>query len=790
MKTFTFHHGSPGRPEDVKQLMPLEKTFLIKSLNRYKNEQSQSDIQCGYSFGCVEALKQAINNGAEEVFLISPFVFPKKSPSLIAKTLLKAPIIGNQVVGLMAKKAIDKLVQDSSSPASIPSEYLNDAQYYKKPALLKKAVLEKDYDQKQLKELLKKSKIKITAIIGDQDQSAKDQCDQLKQLCPLDIKVIKQAGHALPWTHQQQLCELIQGQKTNTDSKPYGYHQGESAKNNVCSFLEKHLEQCPERPILSWIHPEKIKQWDFNLETTLAHDSVTVKQLDEMVARIGAGLKKLGLAKGDRVIIFIPMSLYLYAAMFAVQKIGAIAVFLDSWARRDQLGQSADVVSPKMIISVEQAFAYLKEVPEIANIALKVVAGPTTNSYSAHLEALMQTPELCQTEPVASEHTALVTFTTGSSGTPKGANRTHRFLAAQHYALNRHLPYETSDADLPVFPIFSLNNLAAGVKTVIPAIDVGSPAQHDAAVLIAQMKSTNTTCTTLSPSLLNAVSAFCLQNNLELPFLRRIITGGAPVSKDDVVKIKKACPNAEVLVLYGSTEVEPMAHIEGQEMIDQVQSDDPEWVEEGVNVGHMDEGLSVKFLKINKDPIFIQQEKDWDLHTVSKGSVGEIIVAGEHVCESYYNNEEAFFRAKIRDQDGKVWHRTGDLGKLDEHGQLWLVGRVHNAIKRADEYSFPVRSEIIMKKCDFVDKCAYLGVADSALGEKTVCVFTTKQPEVDENRLNEMKSEIQRLMEKNKVKVDQIILTDQIPMDPRHHSKVEYTLLREDLRAKGKLSIQ
>src|SRR5690606_1967444 len=154
--------------------------------------------------------------------------------------------------------------------------------------------------------------------------------------------------------------------------------------------------------------------------------------------------------------------------------------------RRDQLGVSADVVAPRMMISVEKAFAYLSDVKQISDIGLKVVAGPHEGKYQATLESLMQGQK--RTEPVAveKEHTALITFTTGSSGTPKGADRGHRFLAAQHYALNRHLPYNADDVDLPVFPIFSLNNLAAGVKTVIPAIDVGAPNERDPILLYAQ----------------------------------------------------------------------------------------------------------------------------------------------------------------------------------------------------------------------------------------------------------------------------------------------------------------
>src|SRR5690606_683972 len=130
----------------------------------------------------------------------------------------------------------------------------------------------------------------------------------------------------------------------------------------------------------------------------------------------------------------------------------------------------------------------------------------------------------------------------------------------------------------------------------------------------------------LSPSLFNALSAWCLQSGHDLKFLRRIVTGGAPVSNDDVAQMKKVAPNAEILVLYGSTEVEPMAHIEAGEMLAQKSNPDPEIEDDGVNVGKMDSGLEVKYLKINKDPIFIKNQADWKEHEVPNGEVGEIIV--------------------------------------------------------------------------------------------------------------------------------------------------------------------
>ena len=83
-------------------------------------------------------------------------------------------------------------------------------------------------------------------------------------------------------------------------------------------------------------------------------------------------------------------------------------------------------------------------------------------------------------EPVRGEDPALITFTTGSSGRPKGAERSHRFLCAQHLALDREIPYRPDDIDLPVFPVFALNNLAGGVATVLPAIDLAATLRNNA----------------------------------------------------------------------------------------------------------------------------------------------------------------------------------------------------------------------------------------------------------------------------------------------------------------------
>lgn len=777
MKKIVVHHGSPGTSEDFNFLK--SKFNDVHCLKR--GETVQGDIYIGYSFGSYFAIRDFVENkNAEKLILLVPYLFAEPLGTL-KKCLISNSITSTLLISKMADGIIEDLLKKSSSPKEISSEYRNDAKKYKNVSVLRQAALEKEIPKNEIVSLCEKLKGREVHILwADSDQSlTNEHTSEIKALVHATETTFKNAGHAIAWTHREELLEKLE--EIILGSEKTGYFEGEDSRNNVATFLKEHVKSKPNKSVLAWVDLQKISTWKGDLSEPLPHESISVEDLDQLVSRISAGLKDIGIKKGDRVIIFIPMSLQLYAAMFALQKIGGVAVFLDSWARRDQLGVSAETADPKGIISLEKAFQYLKDVKEIESIPIKVSVGPTQGEYTTSLEALMKYETSEEVSPVEQEHTALITFTTGSSGRPKGADRSHRFLSAQHYALNRHIPYLDSDVDLPVFPIFSLNNLAAGVTTVIPAIDVGAPSEKDPLILIAQFLTMKVTCTTLSPSLLNAVSSFCLKNDLKLTGLKRIVTGGAPVSRDDVKRIKEAAPNAEILVLYGSTEVEPMAHIEAKDMLEQKGSSDIEIVEPGVNVGKFDSGLEVKYIKIVDGPISISSNSEWDNYEVSKGSPGEIIVSGEHVCRNYYNNQEAFIKTKIVDDRGRVWHRTGDLGFEDERGDLWLVGRVHNAINRGGEYCFPVRAEIVMKKISPILHAAYLGVEDEKLGEKTVAVFSVKENE----SIDQAKSEVERLLQKNEIIFDSVIHIDEIPMDPRHHSKVEYHVLRSRLKELG-----
>ncbi|KYG60377.1 AMP-ligase [Bdellovibrio bacteriovorus] len=794
MKTIIALHGNPGHPEDwtllKEAVQPLGYNLhAVKAdsdewLNLLTQDSSKK-ILLGHSWGGYRILKTlpAYEKYVEQVILVTPYLKPEREISPIAGALLKLPVLGDALIKSNFAKSKDSFLKDLFHPWSLADHpYLQkiterfDWNLWQKTAFNKMKMQDNPWTSKDV------VKTPVTVVYGSDDKITDESIqNQIVTQYPAH-KIVKtaKAGHSLLWSHIQDILKVLQEKPgMSHPSEKIGYYPGADERNNVISYMEKHLREFPDRVALSWVSRETLAKWDGNPHTPLKHDQITYKHFAARINSFARGLLDIGIQKGDRVIIFLPMSLDMYTAMFAVQRIGAIAVFLDSWARSHHLGASAECVGPKAMISFNMAFELVNQVPEFQSMPIRIMYGPGDKCTHRFEELLKKDPS--PIAAVESEFTALITFTTGSTGKPKGANRTHRFLSAQHHALSHVIPYTEVDKDMPAFPIFSLNNLASGVTTVLPALDLAAPSERDSAILACQILNENINCTTLSPSMLVGLARYCKEKNIILKGLRRVVTGGAPISKDDVKAFYDIAPQTELWILYGSTEAEPMAHIEGRDMLKESKITDPEIIEEGVNVGHISEDIDFKFIRIKDGPVDLK-DSPWQKIEVPNGEIGEFICTGDHVCRDYYNNPDAFKTTKILDEKDRVWHRTGDLAYIDSDKNLWIVGRVNNAIERAGKYYFPVRSEVLLKRFDFTYRCAFLGVPDSSLGQATYAVVELKQ-EIDSKSFDfeAAKKEIRRVFEKNKIPVDQIKFVKKIPMDPRHHSKVEYKVLRDQL---------
>jgi len=549
-----------------------------------------------------------------------------------------------------------------------------------------------------------------------------------------------------------------------------GYYQGKNKRNNVVSFLEEHAKQQPNKVAFYYLPKESTQLGEFN------HDSITYGDFNDKVGRLARGLSGIGIKKNDRMLIFVPISLELYTSIAALQCLGAIPVLLDSLSRQEQLKAIVLNSKPGGIIAPSTWLQAYESHLDDFGIVIRISADE--NSDSAKIFGL---PNLFSEKsekiaPVEQNHTALITYTTGSSGVPKGANRTHRFLSAQHYALKRLFPYKQTDVDLPIFPVFALNNIASGITTVLPAIDISKPSLEDSKILLAQISKCKVNCMTLAPSSFRNLAMYCDTKGVSLDSITRVLTGGAPISETDIQRFVRIAPHSSNWILYGSTEVEPITYIESKEMLSIKLPEQTNATKIGVNVGKIDNSLRYQFIHVETDnttkPIKIE-----DI-AADKDEIGELIVAGEHVCEGYYRNKEAFARTKIEDASGTTWHRTGDLARIDSHGYLWIVGRKHNVIKRGGEYFFPVRPEILLKDITNVANAAYLDYGNNGARQIVAVVTPNKS---DKNNRQKCRKKITALFKREKLPLDAVIFMEDIPMDVRHHSKVNYDALRQKL---------
>ena len=484
-----------------------------------------------------------------------------------------------------------------------------------------------------------------------------------------------------------------------------------------------------------------------------ARSRVTFAALHDRVASAGVGLASDGVRPGDRVLVFVPMSVDLYVTLLGTLHAGAVPVFVDAWADRRRLAAAVRAAAPVAFIGSRRASL------------LRLFSGEVRRIPRAYTPASGALTRPARGAPTALEPDApaLVTFTTGSTGAPKAAERSHAFLLAQHEALAAHIAPCDDDVDMPTLPVFVLSNLALGVPSVIPDADPRRPADIDPRRVHRQIVREGVTTSSGSPAFYERLAAWCERTGETLP-LRALFTGGAPVLPP-LARRLQAVVRGAAHVVYGSTEAEPIAGIIADEMVAL------DGTADGVCVGRPVPHVRLRLVRAHDAPIVLG-DAGWSEWDVERG-VGEIVVAGAHVLRGYVNDPEADRRNKIRDGD-TIWHRTGDAGRLDQDGRLWLLGRVRERVVRDGMLWWPLPAEVRALRVEGVTHAAYVGVPDPARGKRAVLVA-----ESDPRRTQELEPALRRALDP--WPLDELRVVKRIPRDPRHASKTDVEALRRDL---------
>ena len=460
-----------------------------------------------------------------------------------------------------------------------------------------------------------------------------------------------------------------------------------------------------------------------------------------------------GLKPGDKVLLAVPISIETYVSMLAILKAGLVVMIVDPAHGVAEVARCLRAYPPAAVVGTRAMILLRFLSPEIRRIPVQIVAGT--------MQREQQSPLPVQAR--SSEDSALLTFTSGSTGEPKAVIRTHGFLRQQLDILNRIADPQATDIDFVAMPLFALFNLANETTSVIPACDMKRPGRANPRVLLKQLTTENATTIVASPALLERLADYCLRKRQSIPALRSISTGGGPVSPTLPERLRAVASRATIKNVYGSTEAEPIASV----IDDDISITDRRAMRIGAGllVGRAVEGCRVKIVPNNNTvPLGPFSEAEFESFALGQGEIGEIVVSGRHVLPGYVD--------LVRNRETKIevdrtrWHRTGDAGYFDATGRLWLVGRCAAAIQDSRGMVYPFQVEYAVGAVRGISRTALI----SEQG-KRILVIETSAKEFNSDCIKAARCIADK-------RIDRIVTVRRIPMDRRHDAKIDYPALR------------
>jgi olefin beta-lactone synthetase len=436
---------------------------------------------------------------------------------------------------------------------------------------------------------------------------------------------------------------------------------------------------------------------------------------------LAADWRMRGIGKGDRVLVAMPLGHGLYASLAALWRLGAVAVFPEPAMGLTGLRHAAGTTEPKAYLSAGWMARLAYVVPELWRIGLRLNPS-ATRDWARSGDGIRETLD--------ADDPALISFTSGSTGTPKAIERSHGFLLSQHRAVAPMLRTDRTDAiDLVAFPIFVLVDLALGITSALPCWRVTQHDRADMGNLDAFIRRNGITRALVPPSTCELMVGTPMPRRLSA-----LMTGGGPVFPDLLHRLIRSNPDLAIEVVYGSTEAEPISHLAITDIAD------ADWramqAGAGLLAGHPVPQMRLCLME------------------------DEIIVTGEHVNKGYMDAARNAVTKIAR--EGEIWHRTGDAGRIDANGRLWLLGRLDG---RAGQH-YPFCVEGAARFWPGVRRAALVGTGN---GAALAIEGDTGYEHTWRTRAGE-------------IGIDRVVPMSRIPLDLRHASKVDYRKLAKAIR--------
>lgn len=457
----------------------------------------------------------------------------------------------------------------------------------------------------------------------------------------------------------------------------------------------------------------------------------TYDQLRRRVDRFAAGLLSIGLYKGDRIGIWSPNRPEWLIAQFATARLGLVLVNINPAYRRSELEYALNKVEAKALITARQfkSSNYVEMLRDLAPEMETAEAGRLRSRRLPHLRTVIQ----LGSEPVpgafrfsdvmargkggprarldsisqslSARDPINIQFTSGTTGSPKGATLTHHNIINNAIFCARAMELSASDRlciPVPLYHCFgmvlgNLSCVAEGATMVFPG-EAFEPGETLQAL-------DREACTGMHgvPTMFAAVLDHRQFDRYNLKPLRTGIMAGSPCPIALMKRVVKQMNAGEITIAYGMTETSPISF----------QSDTRDTLERRVTtVGRIHPHVEVKIV-------------DEQNRTVPVGATGELLTRGYSVMSGYWNDRDRTAEAIDADR----WMHTGDLATLDAQGYCNIVGRLKDMLIRGGENVYPREIEEFLNGLPGVQTAQVFGIPDEKYGEE-ICAWIIPAPGV------------------------------------------------------------
>ncbi|MCM8796067.1 MAG: AMP-binding protein [Candidatus Omnitrophica bacterium] len=414
---------------------------------------------------------------------------------------------------------------------------------------------------------------------------------------------------------------------------------------------------------------------------------ISFLQLKDFSFRLANSLIKIGINKQDKVGIYLPNSPEYVYSYLALWSIGATCVPLDFMLTEEELVSFLNHSEARLLIAKTKAGISFLELKERCPYLKGIILTEEGNNFLSFKELLETGLNKIPKINIDDKDYAIIFYTSGTTGRPKGVLVNYLQLSAPPKAMEFFVDLTEKDIALCAVPFSHLGGLVYIQNLISFGLSVVLMERFLPLEFLRNIEKYKVTCFWIVPSMYYAMLELKEFEELDLSSLRWIVTFGASSCPDALRRFHKYCPQAHILNGWGLTETNaPTTVIKmGSNKLESVGRPAP-WIE-------------VK--------VFDENAKE-----LSFGQVGEIVVKGWVVTDGYYK-EPLLTKEVIKDG----WFYTGDMGRFDEEGDLYIVGRKKEMIKVAGEIVFePEVESIIMKHPEVID-CAVIGVFDKLRGE-------------------------------------------------------------------------